>query len=77
MSVDVCGFAVMSNHVHLVVRIRPGVAASWSAEEVVRRWWKVNDLVRPLDGSHGFGPRHAGKFEALPQAGAVAGEVGA
>jgi len=41
MAVDICGFAVMSNHIHLVVRIRPDVAASWSAEEVVRRWWKL------------------------------------
>jgi hypothetical protein len=35
--VDVFGFAVMSNRLHLVLRDRPDVAAGWSDEEVCRR----------------------------------------
>jgi len=27
--IDVCGFAVLSNHVHLVLRTRPELAAHW------------------------------------------------
>ena len=37
-AIDVFGFAVMANHLHLVLRNRPDVAADWSDEEVSRRW---------------------------------------
>ena len=40
-AVDVLTYAVMSNHVHVVVRNRPDVAAAWPAEEVARRWEMV------------------------------------
>ena len=39
--VDVLGFAVMGNHLHVVVRNRPDVVQAWSDTEVARRWWKV------------------------------------
>ena len=41
-AVSVCGFSVMGNHLHVLVRIDPGVAAAWSNEEVVRRWLAVH-----------------------------------
>ncbi len=31
-------FAVMSNHVHVVLHMHPGTANAWSEEEVARRW---------------------------------------
>jgi REP element-mobilizing transposase RayT len=34
----VLSYAIMSNHLHLVVRNLPGRAAAWSDEEVARRW---------------------------------------
>ena len=37
-AVEVCAYAVMENHYHVVVRTRPDVAAVWSDEEVARRW---------------------------------------
>lgn len=40
-ALSVCGFAVMDNHLHVLVRLDPGVVAQWSAEEVVRRWVAV------------------------------------
>ena len=40
-SVSVCGFAVMDNHLHVLVRLDPQGADGWSDEEVVRRWIKV------------------------------------
>ncbi len=40
-AVEVAGFAVMSNHVHVIVRMGPTVAAGWSALEVARRWLSV------------------------------------
>jgi hypothetical protein len=40
-ALDVCAYAVMSNHVHLVVRTRPEVVSGWSDEEVARRWLRL------------------------------------
>ena len=37
-SCRVAAYAVMSNHLHVVVRMCPEVAATWSAEGVTRRW---------------------------------------
>ena len=41
LAVDVLGFSIMSNHIHLVVRNRPDVVRNWSDDEVARRWWNV------------------------------------
>jgi REP element-mobilizing transposase RayT len=38
---DICAMAIMSNHIHLVVRNRPDIAGQWSDEEVARRWWNL------------------------------------
>ena len=35
---SVCGFAVMDNHLHVLVRLEPDAANGWSPEDVVRRW---------------------------------------
>jgi REP element-mobilizing transposase RayT len=40
-AIDVCSIAIMSNHIHLVVRNRPDIAGQWSDEEVARRWWNL------------------------------------
>jgi len=37
-AMEVFAYAVMSNHLHLVVRNRPDLAKDWTAEEVARRW---------------------------------------
>src|SRR5487761_2061610 len=39
--IDVCGYTVMSNHLHVVLRIRPDLVQDWPEEEVAARWWKV------------------------------------
>ena len=36
--IDVLGFAILSNHFHLVLRNRPDVVATWSDTEVATRW---------------------------------------
>jgi hypothetical protein len=41
MAVDIGGFAVMDNHLHVVVRTRPDIVQDWSDEEVARRWWRL------------------------------------
>ena len=47
-AVGVGGFSVMDNHLHLLVRLDPEVAAAWSDDEVVRRWGR---LYPPRDKS--------------------------
>jgi REP element-mobilizing transposase RayT len=37
-AVDVCAYAAMSNHYHLVLHVDQPAAQSWSNEEVIRRW---------------------------------------
>jgi hypothetical protein len=38
---DVLTYAVMSDHMHIILRNRPDVVATWSDEEVATRWLKV------------------------------------
>ena len=49
--IDVLGFAVMSNHLHAVLRSRPDVVKDWSDETVARRWWNLFPQRRNQDGS--------------------------
>ncbi|MFK8054137.1 MAG: transposase [Woeseiaceae bacterium] len=37
-SIELCAYAVMSNHYHLVVKLIPEGTASWSDDEVLQRW---------------------------------------
>jgi hypothetical protein len=47
--VDLLTYAVMSNHIHTVLRTRPELVATWSDEEVAERWLSV------------YTPRHVGE----------------
>lgn len=40
-AIDVCAYAIMSNHYHLVLHVNLEAAGSWSDEEVIRRWTSV------------------------------------
>src|SRR6516162_8445937 len=57
--IDVLGFAVMSNHFHVIVRNRPDVVQGWSDTEVARRWWSLFPKRRDDDGN----PREPTDFE--------------
>ena len=37
-AIEVCGYSVMSNHLHLVLRNRPAIAEQWSDDEIALRW---------------------------------------
>ncbi|WP_227662890.1 hypothetical protein [Marinobacter daqiaonensis] len=37
-TIDLCAYAVMSNHYHLVVKLCPEQADAWSDDEVLERW---------------------------------------
>ena len=47
-AIAVGGFSVMDNHLHLLLRLDPDVAAAWPDEEVIRRWGR---LFPPRDKS--------------------------
>ena len=51
MAIDVLDYAVLGNHLHVVLRNRPDLVGSWSDEEVARRWWLVCPLRRNPDGT--------------------------
>ncbi|MFM7037515.1 MAG: transposase [Planctomycetaceae bacterium] len=40
-AIETLGYALMGNHMHLVVRTRPDVVATWSDDEVALRWWAL------------------------------------
>lgn len=40
-AIDVCAYAVMSNHYHLVLRVGTDQARHWSAFEVAERWMQL------------------------------------
>jgi len=50
-AVQVAGYAVMSNHLHVVLRMQPAVAMEWSAASVVERWWTIYPRQRLRDGT--------------------------
>ena len=37
-AVDICAYAVLSNHYHLVVKLNPSQAEHWSETDVLQRW---------------------------------------
>jgi hypothetical protein len=49
-AIEVCDYAVMSNHLHLVLRNRPDIARQWPDGEIALRWSR---LLRPRDDATG------------------------
>ncbi len=43
-AIDICGYAVMSNHIHLVLRVRPDLAREWSFEYLTLLEWTGRQL---------------------------------
>lgn len=40
-AIDICGFAVMDNHLHVLLRLNQEAAEAWTAEEVAQRWLEL------------------------------------
>jgi REP element-mobilizing transposase RayT len=49
--IDLLGFAILSNHFHLILRSRPDVVATWDDTEVARRWLRLCPHRKHPDGS--------------------------
>ena len=41
-SIDICAYAVMSNHYHIVLKLNPCEAEAWSDNEVLHRWCSLH-----------------------------------
>ena len=51
-ALDLCAYAVMSNHYHVVLRINAEKARRWDDEELIRRWsrlHRVTDEITQVD----------------------------
>ena len=53
-AIDVCAYAVMSNHVHLVLRVDKKRAKSWDNFELAKRWERLYGLPQAVSAAlHG------------------------
>lgn len=43
-SIDICAYAIMSNHYHLVLRVDRQKAQEWDANQVIEQWNKLYQL---------------------------------
>ena len=58
-AIDICAYAVMSNHVHIVLRTRPDWPDEWLDDEIARRWLSIFPKRRDM----GFSPKAPNKQE--------------
>jgi hypothetical protein len=66
--IDVLGYAILSNHFHLVLRNRPDVVATWSDTEVARRWLALCPVRKAACKSRVGGPGGASEPGAPTEA---------
>lgn len=43
-AIDICAYAVMSNHYHLVLRVDQAKGSNWTSEQVAERWKRLHSL---------------------------------
>ena len=49
-AIDIAGYSVMSNHLHIVLRTRPDRVLGWTDEEVALRWLTLFSRSRSASG---------------------------
>ena len=42
-TIDICAYAIMSNHYHVVLKVNPSLAKALSVDEVIERWHLLYD----------------------------------
>jgi len=56
-AIDVCAYAVMSNHYHLVLRVDTARADAWTHEEIIGRWQALFSLPLLVERYHAGAPQ--------------------
>jgi hypothetical protein len=51
MGIEVLGYSVMSNHFHCILRSGHDVVATWSDDEIARKWWMLCPARKDKDGN--------------------------
>jgi REP element-mobilizing transposase RayT len=49
--IEVCGYAILTNHAHTILRVLQSVGNAWSDEEVARRWLRLFTKERDESGN--------------------------
>ena len=47
-AIELCSFSILQNHYHLVTRLAPDQAISWTDDEVIARWEKLYGIATPI-----------------------------
>ena len=47
-AVELCAYAILSNHSHIVLRLAPSQSDSWSPDRVMARWEKLYGIPTPI-----------------------------
>jgi REP element-mobilizing transposase RayT len=50
-AIDFLEYAILDNHLHLVLRNRPDIVEQWDDREVAHRWWVICPERKNADGS--------------------------
>jgi REP element-mobilizing transposase RayT len=64
-AVDLCAYAVMSNHYHIVLRIDTAEAMRWTEREVAQRWTRLFSTPELIHRYLGYSPLSAGESERV------------
>ena len=51
MAVEVVSHALLDNHLHTILRIRPDLAQKWSDREIAQRWLTICPGKREQDSA--------------------------
>jgi len=57
--IEICDFALLDNHIHLILRTRPDIVADWQDREVALRWWNICQFAARLGRRWVAGVRQA------------------
>ncbi len=49
LGVDVLTYAILSNHLHIVIRNRPDIVKSWSDRDVAMKWLRIFPVVESMN----------------------------
>lgn len=67
-AIDVCAFAILSNHYHVVVHVDRKRAEEWTIDEVISRWSAVfgtPELIKRLQAGFVTEPEKQAAYELI------------